>query len=95
MHELRRIIAEKVKTDIMPGFIEFLASLRTRKDIKRASRVLGALSVEGSITDPKYWIGALKNALTTEKELCVSDIPTNKQGFLTFLGKLNDHFSEK
>jgi hypothetical protein len=91
--EFQRCVADRVKTRIMPSFVEFQASLESRKQLRGLQRVVAALSVKGSITEPKFWIGALGKLLGAEKDIARDKLEeaTNRHRFLSFMCRLNDN----
>jgi len=94
MGEVHRMVSDRVKTRVLPAFVQYARSLEGQRKAKKTrfgERMVGAFAVDASVTSPKYWLTALKSLLdwnADDKREAAEDC-TNERQFLTFLGRVH------
>ncbi|MHC4334459.1 MAG: hypothetical protein ACYSUP_12820, partial [Planctomycetota bacterium] len=91
--ELRKLASDRVRTEIVPSFVEYARSLEVLAEIRRVrklDRLVQAMRVEGSIFEPRFWLGAAAAMLGTEIDVAEDKLreATNERRFLAYVTEL-------
>jgi len=93
MPELRRFLRDKIATQVVPAFVQYLKRLRAQKQEKRVktvSDIVDAFAVKGSIVEPRYWVNMLRSLLGSVRTSKTTDVQraSISEDFMAYVAKL-------